>query len=306
MSKDFDTTLSGALDTVAHAANTAGPAAARIRGRKRTMRKRIALSTISLVLFAVGTTAAFKIMSDGGGTPNPATASPRVTASTSPSVGPSRAPSSPTVPAGSSSPAASQSTGADPHQVIDAAWLTANQLPFAGTFQWRVQPATGQPLTATVFYYANNTSLQALTVCGDPANLLGRTIGAQGTQYLAPPAGSGNAASQFVFFFADAASAKHTFDWLQGQYGPSCLPGTGVIVTRTAGDGVSSATWLSRKSSSGPVDLAPYNREFFVLRGSTIGYVSISSTSNLPATYNDAAQLSTIAAHLCVYGGSCN
>lgn len=313
MSKDFDSTLSGALDVVAHAAHTAGPTAARIRGRKRTMRKRIALSTMSVVLVAVGTTTAFKITSNSGGTPNPVTATPRVTASARPTAVPSQAPSSPTAsspapssPAVSSSPTSSRPTGADPHQVIDAAWLTTNQLPFAGTFQWKAQPATGQPLTSTVSYYANNTSLQALTVCGDPANLLSRTIGAQGTQYLAPPTGSGNAASQFVFFFADTASAKRTFDWLQGQYGPSCLPGTGVIITKTAGDGLSSAAWLSRKSSSGPVDLAPYNREFFVLRGSTIGYVSISSTSKLSATYNDAAQLSTIAAHLCVYGGPCN
>jgi hypothetical protein len=48
------------------------------------------------------------------------------------------------------------------------------------------------------------------------------------------------------------------------------------------------------------------HREYFVLRGSTIGYVSMSSASNLPATYDDSAQLSAIASHLCVYGGPCH
>lgn len=65
MPKDFDSTLSDALDLAAHSAQTAGPNAARIRGRQRTMRKRIALSTASLALIAVGATAAFKVASPG-------------------------------------------------------------------------------------------------------------------------------------------------------------------------------------------------------------------------------------------------
>lgn len=323
MSKDFDTTLSDALDRAAHAAQTAGPVAARTRGRQRTMRKRIALSAASLVLVALGATVAFKVASSNSGTPNPTTTSPHVSASASaspnssstsgptgaPSQVPSSAtPSSPVIssPAVSSSPSSSHATAADPHQVVNAAWLTAGQLPFASTFHWKVQPAASQPLTATIFYEAPNDARQALTVCGDPANLLGRTIGAQGTQYFANPIGTGHTANQFVFFFADAASAQQTFEWLQGQYGPACMPGSGVTVTKTAGDGQTTATWLSRKGSTGPIDMAPYNREYFVLRGSTIGYVSISSTSNLPTAYDDASQLSTIAAHLCVYGGPCH
>ena len=144
-------------------------------------------------------------------------------------------------------------------------------------------------------------------MCGDPANLIGRTIGAQLTGYTVAPAGSGNAAGQFIFFFANATSAQQAFAWLQSQYGPSCLPGMGMVITKTAGDGQTSAAWLSRKSASGPVDAAAYTREYFVLRGSTIGYVFMSSNSHtLPATYGDAAQLSTIAAHLCVYGGPCH
>jgi hypothetical protein len=54
------------------------------------------------------------------------------------------------------------------------------------------------------------------------------------------------------------------------------------------------------------VDLQPYNREYFVLRGSTIASVGISSaTSSVGSPHDDAAELSAIAKHLCVYGGSC-
>jgi hypothetical protein len=190
--------------------------------------------------------------------------------------------------------------------VVDAAWLTADQMPFASTLHWKILPATGIPLTATVFYYPKTTGLQGLTVCGDPSKLLSRTIGAQGDEYSAQPKVSSNSASQFVFFFADAASAQQTFAWIQGLYSPTCVSGTSVMTTRTAGDGQTSATWLSRKGSTGPVDLAPYNREYFVLRGSTIGYVWMNSTRNLPATYDDSTVLSTIASHLCVYGGPCS
>ena len=63
MSKDFDTTFSDAIDLAAGAAQTAGASAARTRGRTRTMRKRIAISTMSFVLVAAGTTAAFSATS---------------------------------------------------------------------------------------------------------------------------------------------------------------------------------------------------------------------------------------------------
>ena len=97
-----------------------------------------------------------------------------------------------------------------------------------------------------------------------------RTIGAQQAGHARP---RGTAGSQFIFFFTDAASAQQTFTWLQSQYTSACLVGgnSNVQVTKTGGDGVSSAAWLSvKKTSAGPVDMSPYNREYFVLRGSTI------------------------------------
>lgn len=335
MSKDFDTTLSAAIDRAAEAAQTAGASAARIRGRQRTVRKRIAVSTLSAVLVVVGGTAAFKLASPHDGTPQQTATSPIVTATAPTSPSPTADPSATTSPspstsaspsAGTTSPStpasgspwsnpSNQAITADPHQVAQGAWLSAAQLPFASTFQWKAMQANpqgvspiGQPLTATVFYVAKDTQFQALTTCADPTNLLSRTTGAQHTEYTATAAGSSNTASQFVFFFADSKSAQQAFAWLQSQYSPACATGGGMTTTKSAGDGQTSAAWFSVKGTSGPVDAPAYTREYFVLRGSTIAYVSvISNTGNLPMTNKgDAAQLSTIAAHLCVYGGSCN
>jgi hypothetical protein len=185
-------------------------------------------------------------------------------------------------------------------------------MPFASTFPWTATPVTVQgdssgiqKLSPTVLYVPNSAGYQALTMCADPAKLLARTIGLQQSGFSAT---RGTAGSQYIFFFADAASAQQTFTWLQSQYTSACL-GTfsNVHITKTGGDGVSSAAWLSvKQGSTGPVDMSPYNREYFVLRGSTIAYVSIESTATLPTTYDDAAQLSTIASHLCVYGGPCD
>ena len=329
MSKDFDSTLSDALDLAARAARTAGPEAARIRGRKRTMHQRIALTTAAFVVVAVGATTAFAVASsDGGHTPHLTGGSPRVTTSASPTTGPTTSPTAGTsasttasssssasgAASGStaSSPASSQAAVADPHQVVAAAWLSPDQMPFAGTFNWKAQAATpiDQQLTPTVSYIPNNSNYQALTACADPAKLLPRTTGGQLTEYRATTGTSttsGTVARQFIFFFSDDASAQQTFTWLQSQSSSACLvSGPTVQVSKTGGDGTTSAAWLTVKTSkSGPVDLSPYNREYFVQRGSTIAYVEIEATATLPTTYDDAAQISTIASHLCVYGGSC-
>ena len=320
MSKDFDSTLSDALDLAALAARTAGPEAARIRGRKRTMHQRIAMSAAAFVLVAAGATTAFAVtFGSGGHTPHLTGGSPSVTTSASPTTSPtastsasatagastSQAASNPSS-SGSGSPASSQPTVADPHQVVTAAWLSPDQMPFASTFSWNVNTApVANRLTPTVSYVSNVSSYQALTACVDPAKLLPRTIGGQLTEYRATNV---TVARQFIFFFSDNASAQQTFTWLQSQYSSACLvSGPTVRVTNTGGDGTTSAAWLTVKTSkSGPVDLSPYNREYFVLRGSTIAYVEIESTATLPTTYDDAAQISAIASHLCVYGGSCD
>jgi len=106
-----------------------------------------------------------------------------------------------------------------------------------------------------------------------PGRAVASHDGGQLTEYRAT---SGTVARQFIFSFSDDASAQQTFTWL-----------------------------TVKTSKSYPVDLSPYNREYFVQRGSTIAYVEIEATATLPTTYDDAAQISTTASHLCVYGGSC-
>lgn len=329
MSKDFDASLSDALDSVARAARSAGPEAAQIRGRKRTMRKRIALSTVSLVLVAAGATTAFKVADTSHDiTPTMThSASPNVTVSVSPTTaatngtpttgatgtstsGSPASGSTSATPSGST--ATSSSRIGDPHKVVTSAWLTASQMPFAGTFVWNSIPASSdsvQPLTSTIGYVPNDTSYQALTMCADPAQLLSRTTGAQIQGFETTPTSAGShGADQYIFFFTNAKSAQQTYSWLQNQYSSSCLgiPSTGAQITQVASDGTSGMAWLSRKASSGLPDMPIYQREYFVQRGNTIAYVSFTSPQDLPTAYDDSSQLATIAAHMCIYGGACN
>ena len=212
-------------------------------------------------------------------------------------------------------PDPSGSAAADPQQVVDAAWLTADQMPFAADFHWKAMrndpqgsSPIGRQLTSTVFYVANNTSLQALTMCADPGKLLPRTTGAQHTDFTATAGTGTNQASQYIFFFADAASAQRTYTWLQSQYSSSCLlNGSGAQVTQVGTHGTTEAAWLTLAGSSTLDDLPAYSREYFVLRGSTIAFVSVTShTSSLPTAYDDTTQLSAIASRLCVYAGPCS
>jgi hypothetical protein len=67
VSKDFDTTLVDALDLAAGAAQTAGAAAARTRGRQRSVRRRNALVAMSLILVAAGTAVTIRASSSSNG-----------------------------------------------------------------------------------------------------------------------------------------------------------------------------------------------------------------------------------------------
>lgn len=297
MSKDFDSTLCAAIDLAAAAAQASGASAARLRGRRRTVRNRIAASALCAVLIATGATTAFKITSSHAGTPQLPATSPQVTGTAGPSSG---------------SPSSGPAVTADPHQAVQAAWLTAAQLPFGDGVAWKIEQADknggpiGQPLTPTVFYVAKDTPFQALTACADPAALLVLTTGAQHTGY-SDLQNTSLTAGQYVFFFANAALAQKAFTWLQSQYSPSCRAGSGMEVAKTAGDGQTSVAWHIVKGPSAPVDAAASTRDYFVLRGSTIAYVTISDPAlKLPTVYDDASQLSAIAAHLCVYGGLCH
>ena len=154
-SKDFDTTLSAAIDFAAAAAHTPGAQAARIKGRKRTMRKRIVLSTASFVIIAIGTSAAFRAASsDGTGQPSTNT-TPRPTTSTAPATPtttPTSASGTPSTPSTSSAPHTTSGTtggttnptgpqnpttaGSPPGAATVPGWLTPAQVPFAGLMNW--------------------------------------------------------------------------------------------------------------------------------------------------------------------------
>ncbi|HET9168517.1 MAG TPA: hypothetical protein VFN97_03740 [Actinospica sp.] len=293
------------------------------------MRQKITLSAVSLVLIAVGATTAATLSASHNGAPQLTSATPHVTksATAGPSASPSTAPtqtrtttSSPssTTPSstgtGSSSggTSSSQPASADPHQVRTQAWLTASEMPFAGSLTWNAQSSkmdSDQQLTSTIGYVANTANYQALTICGDPAAFMRQTIGAQIQAFDSTPASSGNnQATQYIFFFSSASAAQQGYAWLQDQYTSNCsgITSTGAQLTQVASAGSSGMAWLTEKASSGLPDLPLYDREYFVLRGDTIAYVSVTSYPHtLAKSYDDAGVLSTIAGHLCIYGGSC-
>ena len=331
MSEDFDDALTNALDQVARNASPRGSDAAKIRGRKRAVRQKIALSAVSLAVVAISATTAFTLTAEHNGAPQLTGATPHktatVTASGSPSAGASTAqtqtqttassPSS-TTPSDTGSASTGTSTSgsvsANPHQVQSAAWLSASDMPFASTQGWSIQSSktdSVQQLTPTVGYIPSNTGFQALTTCGDPAAFMRQTIGGQVESFDSTPASNGNnQAVQYVFFFSSPAAAQQAYSWLQTQYtsaGCGGLVSSGAQLTEVGTDGSTGMAWLSEKGTSGWVDLPLYDREYFVVRGDTLAYVSVVSYPHLlPKTYDDAGELSTIAGHLCVYGGSCS
>jgi hypothetical protein len=318
VSKDFDATLSDVIALAAGAAQTEGAHAARVRGRTRTMRKRIAISSMSVALVAVGAGAAVSAV---GASPahKQAAATPSVsfstpanggTATPSPSAG--QAAPSPSASTGtaattsvSAPPSSSAATPADPHVVVQAAWLTPQQMPLWNDYHWKQMHLSGSYLlSSTVAYIPDTTTLQVITACGDPGQLLHATIGAQSVSDE-KTVGSDNAQSnQYIFFYSSADAAKQAFTSIQDQYGPSCLPGS--HITKTAGDGVTSQSWEIVKASSGAVDQPAAERDYFVLEGSTIAFVgTLNYNGPLPAT-NDAATLSVIASDMSVYRNSAN
>ncbi|WP_194909432.1 hypothetical protein [Catenulispora rubra] len=158
-SKDFDTTLSAAIDVAATAAHTPGAQAARIKGRKRTVRKRIVLSTASFVIIAIGASAAFRAASSSGGQPSSDT-TPHPTTATSPvhpTLPPTNTAGTPTTSStphttsgttgGTTNPTGSQnSTPGSPPGPAAPSWLSPAQVPFAGLMDWT---SGGSPVHCT-------------------------------------------------------------------------------------------------------------------------------------------------------------
>jgi hypothetical protein len=166
--KDFDATLSAAVDVAAAAAHTPGAQAARAKGRKRTMRKRIVLSTASFVIIAIGTSAAFRAASSSGtgrptpdNTGRPTTSTSPTDPATAPTTAPTTTAGTPSTPGTASAPgttsgtsgSATNPTGSQnstapgsPPGPATPSWLTPAQVPFSSLMNWT---SGGNPVHCT-------------------------------------------------------------------------------------------------------------------------------------------------------------
>ena len=104
MPEDFGNLLSTIATSAGAAARPHGPEAARRRGTQRTLRRRLAVSTLSVVLVAAGVGTALAMGQSGGGPvqPPPAVSPSGSVGTTHPSQGTSQSPSASPTPARSS------------------------------------------------------------------------------------------------------------------------------------------------------------------------------------------------------------
>ncbi len=230
MAKDFDATLSDAVDLAAGAAQTPGAAAARIRGRKRTVHKRVALSATSCVLLAAVSTAAFTFSSSHGDAtpqlpaattgPGPTTAasptpdtvpgsagSSADSATTAPSTSVSSTPST----SASSTPTATSGGSATVPAAPSTTWLTPSQVPYDNLMNWRALTPTH--CTGSLVFKANYSGCQMQTPLGTAhtaqkldAAVFSSTGVPSGNGVWAPPLGF-----QDFFTYANAADAQAAF-----------------------------------------------------------------------------------------------
>jgi hypothetical protein len=321
VSKDFDSTLSDAIDRAAGAANTAGATAARIRGRERTLRKRVVISTTSIVLVAAGAGAAFSVSSHNGGTPHPTVASPSVSAS--PSTGASTSPSASGTPTTSASGA--QSTTASPSTPTSSSsttsittgvevWLTPSQLIYDSTMKW--QAASPTSCTAGSFeitsLYPGGCSEH--TNSGDPypaEQMDTRVFSAPGVA-TGNGAWAGTTADQEFYSYANAADAQsayqyftHAFLTEDSQFAGSSDAITHLAVTSTTTETAQASGAMAidsklRTSSGKPASLegnpseASDRHYFFAVRGDIVEMILVKGGPAVSDTSNDASFLQTV------------
>lgn len=248
MSKDFDSTLADAIELAAHSAQLPGPSAARIRGRQRTMYKRIAVSTASLALVAVGTTTGFVLAgSNGGGSKAPVvplasqsvSAQPSATGASSgaASTPASRTPSTSGTSAGSTSPSAGLNAAPDPGTYVAGAWLPAGSMPFSpntgggAAVAWQVSSnLAGNRVGGNVFEAADATTAETLPLGTslEQCSLPGFAGGLKGTQFDAFTGPNSGAqlnstaiaadAGQGIFFFNSPHAASVAWNTISAAY----------------------------------------------------------------------------------------
>ena len=319
MSKDFDTTLSDTIDLAAGAAQTAGASAARIRGRQRTMRKRIAVSTMSLVVVAVGTTVAFKATSSTGGSaplipansPSP-TASPSSTAGPSPTGSPNSSPTgSPvTSPTGSPSASASGSTTATSGSQT---WLTPAQVPFDSIMNWTAgspNHCIGSMVFISIYPGGCNEHNDpgGAHVARDMDTVIFKSTGAPtGNGAWAPPA-----ADQTFYTYANTADAQSalqsiTHDILNedAQFDRAIDPNTNrpivsttTVTAQTAGSMAIDHKLRDDRGTPGQVTGNASESSdvhyFFAVKGDVLEVLEIQGGPSISDTTNDTAILQTV------------
>jgi hypothetical protein len=328
VSKDFDTTLSDAVELAAGAAHTAGASAARIRGRERTMRKRIIVSTTSFALVAAGAGAAFGITSHNRGTPHVTAASPSVSASRTPSAGPSPTPTAgptglPITTAsrtlGTSSPVNTPTGPASTGTTSSATtasenWLTASQMPYASTMNWTAGTPSGCATGSYEIwqYYAGGCSEHTLPNDPHPAQKMD-TRG-----FVAPSVATGNGAwggttaHQEFYTYASAADARAAFQYFtneilgeDSQFAGSTDANTGLAVTSTTtetahADGAVAIDSTLRDSNGKPAQLdgnpgdASDRHYFFAVRGDIVEMLLVQGGPGVSVTADDASYLQTV------------
>jgi len=319
VSKDFDSTLSDAIDRAAGAANTAGATAARNRGRERTMRKRIVISTTSIILVAAGAGAAFAVSSHNGGTPHPTAASPSVSAgpstgaSTSPNSTPTRSASgaqsataSPSAPRSSSS-TTSVTTGFE-------VWLTPSQLIYDSTMKWLASSPTS--CTAGSFeitsLYPGGCSEH--TNSGDPypaEQMDTRVFSAPGVA-MGNGAWAGTTADQEFYSYANAADAQSAYQYFthailteDSHFAGSGDANTHLAVTSTTTETAQASGAMAidsklRASNGTPAELEGNSSEasdrhyFFAVRGDIVEMILVKGGPAVSDTSNDASYLQTV------------
>ncbi|MCW2934119.1 MAG: hypothetical protein JWM19_5081 [Actinomycetia bacterium] len=325
MSKDFDVTLSDAIDLAAGAAQTPGASAARIRGRKRAVRKRIAVTTTSFALVAVCATVGFKASSSSHDSGTPAapssasispSASVPVSATTSGSAAPSTHPSTTsTAPAGPTSTTPSgtapQATVPSPGRYVAGAWLSPTQLPFAraGYTTWDHAGGVGTLLGGSAYeqtvqqYTANNScsSIAAPSALGDGLSkaLTGAQIQVfQSSNFgkILPNGIIPAYASQYALFYPNATAATAAMNALSADYA-ACKtqvtgsdPATGTTlagsVQQTVNGGSAQCWSLLAAQPGSAAANGTVDHTCFVRSGAMIGTVTVS--------INQVSSLSTV------------
>jgi hypothetical protein len=317
VSKDFDSTLSDAIDRAAGAANTAGATAARIRGRERTMRKRIVISTTSIVLVAAGAGAAFAVTSHNGGTPHQTAASPSVSASPSTGASASSTPTasasgaqsntaSPSAPTSSSS-TTSITTGVE-------VWLTPSQLIYDSTMKWQASNPTS--CTAGSFeitsLYPGGCSEH--TNSGDPypAEQMDTQVFSAPSVAMGNGAWAGTTADQEFYTYPNSADAQSAYQYFTNQfltedshYVGSGDANTHLAVTSTTTETAQASGAMAidsklRTSNGKPALLegnpseASDRHYFFAVRGDIVEMILVKGGPAVSDTSNDASFLQTV------------